>query len=75
MPVWREESGESMNAMAESRSLIAEMERLLSDQVDDECPGCAGWKCPAPEQHVGPFHHEPDCVIRRARLFLGKEEA
>ncbi len=59
-----------MNAMAESRSLIAEMERLLSDQVSTECPGCM-----ATGPFTEKFEHEPDCVIRRARLFLGKEEA
>jgi hypothetical protein len=62
-----------MNAMAESRSLIAEMERLLSDQVNVTCPGCDGWGDPA--LATSAFNHEPDCVIRRARLFLGKEEA
>ncbi len=70
-----------MNAMAESRNLIREMEQILSDQVGTECPAC-GAECTwvpdydghnLPDRRIAPDHSR-ECVIVKARQFLGKED-
>jgi hypothetical protein len=58
-------------------SLIKEMEQILSDQVAVECPACDEKGSWIPGKSVIPrprFFHAPDCVIRKARIFIGREE-
>ena len=66
-----------MNAMAESRKIISDLEEVLSAQIGGEsleCPVCGAQSGePDPAKRPRPLEHNESCALIRARRFLGKE--
>lgn len=66
-----------MNAMAESRKIISDLEQVLSDQIGGEsleCPVCGAQSGePDSGKRPRPLEHFEGCALMRARRFLGRE--